>query len=34
VPAIYIHSFLATQNYYQGVEHTNHNRTINRYKWD
>lgn len=34
VPAIYIHSFLATQNYYQGVEHSNHNRTINRYKWD
>lgn len=34
VPAIYVHSFLATQNYYQGVEHTNHNRTINRYKWD
>jgi sucrose phosphorylase len=34
VPAIYIHSFLGTQNYYQGVEHTNHNRTINRYKWD
>ena len=34
VPAIYIHSLLATQNYYQGVEHTNHNRTINRYKWN
>lgn len=34
VPAIYIHSFLATQNYYQGVEHTNQNRTINRYKWN
>lgn len=34
VPAIYIHSLVATQNYYQGVEHTNHNRTINRYKWD
>ena len=25
---------LATQNYYQGVEHTSQNRTINRYKWD
>lgn len=34
VPAIYIHSFLATNNYYEGVERTNHNRTINRYKWD
>lgn len=34
VPAIYIHSLLATQNYYSGVEHTNHNRTINRYKWN
>lgn len=34
VPAIYIHSLLATNNYYHGVEHTNHNRTINRYKWD
>ncbi len=34
VPAIYIHSFLGTQNYYQGVEHTNHNRTINRFKWN
>ncbi len=34
VPAIYIHSLLGTNNYYHGVEHTNHNRTINRYKWD
>ncbi|MFT6261568.1 MAG: sucrose phosphorylase [Bermanella sp.] len=34
VPAIYVHSMLATQNYYQGVEHTSQNRTINRYKWD
>ena len=34
VPAIYIHSLLGTQNYHQGVEHTNHNRTINRFKWD
>lgn len=34
IPAIYIHSFLATNNYAEGVELTNHNRTINRYKWD
>jgi len=34
VPAIYIHSLLGTQNFYQGVEHTSQNRTINRYKWD
>mgnify|MGYP005993279545 CR=1 FL=1 len=34
IPAIYIHSLLGTQNYYKGVEHSNHNRTINRYKWD
>lgn len=34
VPGIYIHSFLGTNNYYEGVELTNHNRTINRYKWD
>ncbi len=34
VPGIYIHSLLGTNNYYEGVERTNHNRTINRYKWD
>lgn len=34
VPGIYIHSFLATNNYYDGVELTSHNRTINRYKWN
>lgn len=33
VPGIYIHSLLATNNYYEGVEHTQQNRTINRYKW-
>ncbi|EAT10922.1 alpha-amylase [Bermanella marisrubri] len=33
VPAIYIHSLMGTHNYHEGVEHTNHNRTINRYKW-
>ena len=34
IPAIYIHSLLGTQNYYEGVEHSNQNRRINRYKWD
>lgn len=33
VPGIYIHSMLATNNYQEGVELTNQNRTINRYKW-
>ena len=34
VPGIYIHSLIGTENYYEGVEHTSHNRTINRYKWE
>ncbi len=34
VPAIYIHSMLATPNYQRGVELSNNNRAINRYKWD
>ena len=34
IPAIYIHSMLATNNYYEGVELTSQNRTINRYKWN
>ncbi|MFL0810180.1 MAG: alpha-glucosidase C-terminal domain-containing protein [Agarilytica sp.] len=34
VPGVYVHSLIATNNYYEGVELTNHNRTINRYKWD
>lgn len=34
VPGIYIHSLFATNNYYDGIELTNHNRTINRYKWE
>ena len=34
LPAIYIHSFLATNNYIDGVDLTNQNRTINRFKWD
>jgi len=34
IPGIYIHSLLATNNDYAGVEHSNHNRAINRHKWD
>lgn len=34
IPAIYIHSFIGTNNYYEGVELTNHNRAINRYRWE
>ena len=34
IPGIYIHSLFGTNNFYEGVEHTNSNRTINRYKWD
>ncbi len=34
VPGIYIHSLFATNNHYEGVELTSHNRTINRYKWE
>lgn len=34
VPAFYIHSLFATPNYYEGVERTKHNRTINRRKYN
>ena len=34
IPAIYIHSLLATGNDYERVKHTNHNRAINRHQWD
>lgn len=34
VPGIYIHSLLATQNDYDKVELTKHNRSINRTKWN
>lgn len=34
IPGIYIHSFLATNNDYAGVEHSSHNRAINRHKWN
>jgi glycosidase len=34
VPAIYIHSLLATPNYLKGVELTGRTRSINRRKWE
>ncbi|MEO0834804.1 MAG: alpha-amylase family glycosyl hydrolase [Cyanobacteria bacterium J06642_3] len=34
IPAIYIHSLLATPNNYAGLKQTGRNRTINRYRWD
>ena len=34
VPAFYIHSLLATGNDEKRLEHTGHNRSINRHQWD
>ncbi len=34
VPALYIHSLLATNNYHEGVMLSSQNRSINRYKWE
>ena len=34
IPALYIHSLLATGNDYKRVEHTGQNRSINRHIWD
>lgn len=34
IPAFYIHSLLATRNDYDRVEHTSHNRSINRHQWE
>lgn len=34
VPGLYIHSLLGTQNDYDYLELTNHNRNINRHKWE
>lgn len=34
MPAFYIHSFLGTKNYFEGVNKTGMNRTINRRKWN
>lgn len=33
IPGIYIHSMLGTQNDYQKLENTHHNRSINRHRW-
>lgn len=33
IPAFYIHSLLATGNDYQRMEHSGHNRAINRHQW-
>lgn len=34
IPAFYIHSLLATNNYFDGVKQTGMNRSINRRKWN
>ncbi|MEJ2323088.1 MAG: alpha-amylase, partial [Gammaproteobacteria bacterium] len=34
IPAFYVHSLLGTRNDDERVEHTNHNRAINRHQWD
>jgi sucrose phosphorylase len=34
IPGIYIHSMIGTRNDYEKVKHTNHNRSINRHRWD
>ena len=34
VPGIYIHSLLATNNDYERLAQTNHNRSINRHRWN
>jgi sucrose phosphorylase len=33
IPGVYIHSMLGTQNDYNKLEHTHHNRSINRRRW-
>lgn len=33
IPGVYIHSMLGTQNDYKKLEHTHHNRSINRRRW-
>jgi sucrose phosphorylase len=33
LPAVYIHSLLATRNDYFRMEHSGHNRAINRHQW-
>ncbi len=33
IPGIYVHSMLGTHNDYERMEHTGHNRSINRHQW-
>lgn len=34
IPGIYIHSLLGTSNDYKKLQHTSHNRAINRHRWE
>jgi sucrose phosphorylase len=34
IPGLYIHSLLGTNNDYEKLKNTSHNRSINRHKWD
>lgn len=34
IPGLYIHSLLGTNNDYEKVKHTSHNRSINRHRWN
>lgn len=34
IPALYIHSMIATGNDYEGLQRNKHNRAINRFKWN
>ncbi len=34
IPGIYIHSMLGTNNDYEKLKNTHHNRSINRHRWD
>ena len=34
IPGLYIHSLVGTQNDYDKLKHSNHNRAINRHRWD
>lgn len=34
IPGLYVHSLLGTRNDYHRMEHSGHNRAINRHQWD
>ena len=34
IPGVYVHSLVGTRNDYEKVEHTQHNRSINRHRWE